>query len=46
MQEVQIERRAGQMKKVFDGDVNCLRHRAERNGPTVLVLRGMDRSHV
>jgi len=44
--EVQIELGVpGKMKKVFDGEVTAWRTELERNGPTVLVLRGMDRSH-
>src|SRR5438132_11179963 len=35
----------GKMKKVFDGEVTAWRTELERSGPTVLVLRGMDRSH-
>src|SRR5256884_765489 len=44
--EVQIELGVpGKMKKVFDGEVTAWRTELERAGPTVLVLRGMDRSH-
>jgi phage protein D len=44
--EVQIELGVpGKMKKVFDGEVTAWRTELERSGPTVLVLRGMDRSH-
>src|SRR3954463_1170381 len=44
--EVKIELGApGKMKKVFDGEVTAWRTELERAGPTVLVLRGMDRSH-
>jgi len=35
----------GKMKKVFDGEVTAWRTELERSGPTVMVLRGMDRSH-
>src|SRR5215470_383076 len=35
----------GKMKNVFDGEVTAWRTELERSGPTVLVLRGMDRSH-
>ncbi|HYV65048.1 MAG TPA: hypothetical protein VE964_02330, partial [Myxococcales bacterium] len=35
----------GKMKKVFDGEVTAWRTELERAGPTVLVLRGLDRSH-
>ncbi len=35
----------GKMKKVFDGEVTAWRTELERSGPTVLVLRGLDRSH-
>ncbi len=44
--EVQIELGLpGKMKKVFDGEVTAWRTELERSGPTVLVLRGLDRSH-
>ena len=44
--EVQIELGLpGKMKKIFDGEVTAWRTELERTGPTVLVLRGMDRSH-
>src|SRR5712671_220965 len=44
--EVQIELGVpGKLKKVFDGEVTAWRTELERAGPTVLVLRGMDRSH-
>jgi uncharacterized protein len=44
--EVQIELGVpGKMKKVFDGEVTAWRTELERAGPTVMVLRGMDRSH-
>ena len=44
--EVQIELGVpGKLKKVFDGEVTAWRTELERSGPTVLVLRGMDRSH-
>src|SRR5947209_1186912 len=35
----------GKLKKVFDGEVTAWRTELERQGPTVLVVRGMDRSH-
>jgi uncharacterized protein len=35
----------GKMKIVFDGEVTAWRHELERRGPTVLVVRGLDRSH-
>src|SRR3954447_9096978 len=35
----------GKLKKVFDGEVTAWRTELERSGPTVLVLRGMDRAH-
>jgi Bacteriophage probable baseplate hub protein len=35
----------GKMKKVFDGEVTAWRTELERAGPTVLVVRGLDRSH-
>jgi uncharacterized protein len=44
--EVKIELGpAGKLKKVFDGEVTAWRTELERSGPTVLVLRGLDRSH-
>jgi phage protein D len=44
--EVEIELGLpGRMNKVFEGEVTAWRHELERNGPTVLVLRGLDRSH-
>src|SRR5437868_10495968 len=44
--EVKIELGVpGKLKKVFDGEVTAWRTELERSGPTVLVLRGMDRSH-
>ena len=44
--EIQIELGVpGKMKKVFDGEVTAWRTELERSGPTVMVLRGMDRSH-
>ena len=44
--EVQIELGVpGKMKKVFDGEATAWRTELERSGPTVLVVRGMDRSH-
>ncbi|HEX9604031.1 MAG TPA: hypothetical protein VF973_09800, partial [Myxococcales bacterium] len=44
--EVQIELGIpGKMKKVFDGEVTAWRTELERSGPTVMVLRGLDRSH-
>src|SRR5260370_15810635 len=44
--EVKIELGVpGKLKKVFDGEVTAWRTEWERSGPTVLVLRGMDRSH-
>src|SRR5438477_12014472 len=44
--EVKIEMGVpGKLKKVFDGEVTAWRTELERNGPTVLVLRGLDRSH-
>jgi phage protein D len=44
--EVKIELGAsGKLKKVFDGEVIAWRTELERAGPSVLVLRGMDRSH-
>jgi uncharacterized protein len=44
--EVKIELGVpGKMKKVFDGEVTAWRTELERSGPTVLVLRGLDRSH-
>jgi phage protein D len=35
----------GKMKKVFDGEVTAWRTELERAGPTVLIVRGLDRSH-
>ena len=44
--EVRIELgEAGKLKQVFDGEVTAWRTELERSGPTVLVLRGLDRSH-
>lgn len=44
--EVKIELGVpGKLKKVFDGEVTAWRTELERSGPTVIVLRGMDRSH-
>src|SRR5438477_2662250 len=44
--EVKIELGVpGKLKKVFDGEVTAWRTELERSGPTVLVLRGSDRSH-
>src|SRR5437016_3172196 len=44
--EVKIELGlSGKLKKVFDGEVTAWRTELERQGPTVLVVRGMDRSH-
>jgi phage protein D len=44
--EVKIELgAAGKLKKIFDGEITAWRTELERSGPTVLVLRGMDRSH-
>jgi phage protein D len=44
--EVKIELGVpGKLKKIFDGEVTAWRTELERDGPTVLVLRGMDRSH-
>src|SRR5437588_6195370 len=44
--EVKIELGTpGKLKKVFDGEVTAWRTELERAGPTVLVLRGMDRAH-
>src|SRR5438309_9337296 len=44
--EVKIELGVpGKLKKVFDGEVTAWRTELERDGPTVLVVRGMDRSH-
>ena len=44
--EVKIELgAAGKLKKVFDGEVTAWRTELERSGPSVLVLRGLDRSH-
>src|SRR4051794_39963239 len=35
----------GQLKPVFKGEVTAWRSELEREGPDVLVIRGMDRSH-
>src|SRR4051812_767709 len=35
----------GKLKKIFDGEVTAWRTELERSGPSVMVLRGMDRSH-
>ena len=44
--EVKIELGVpGKLKKIFDGEVTAWRTELERSGPTVLVLRGLDRSH-
>ena len=44
--EVKIELGVpGKMKKVFDGEVTAWRTELERSGPTVIVVRGLDRSH-
>src|SRR5260370_4562317 len=44
--EVRIELGVpGKLKPVFDGEVTAWRTELERSGPTVLVVRGMDRSH-
>jgi outer membrane protein OmpA-like peptidoglycan-associated protein/phage protein D len=44
--EVKIELGVpGKLKKIFDGEVTAWRTELERSGPTVLVLRGMDRAH-
>jgi outer membrane protein OmpA-like peptidoglycan-associated protein/phage protein D len=44
--EVKIELGVpGKLKKIFDGEVTAWRTELERAGPTVLVLRGMDRAH-
>jgi phage protein D len=44
--EVKIELGVpGKLKNVFDGEVTAWRTELERSGPTVLVVRGMDRSH-
>jgi uncharacterized protein len=44
--EVKIELGVpGKMKKVFDGEVTAWRTELERAGPTVLVVRGLDRVH-
>src|SRR5258708_7285575 len=44
--EVKIELGVpGKLKKVFDGEVTAWRTELERSGPTVLVVRGLDRSH-
>ena len=44
--EVKIELGVpGKLKKVFDGEVTAWRTELERSGPTVMVVRGLDRSH-
>src|SRR5256885_1035586 len=44
--EVKIELGVpGKLKKGFDGEVTAWRTELERSGPTVLVVRGLDRSH-
>jgi phage protein D len=44
--EVKIELGVpGKLKKVFDGEVTAWRTELERAGPTVMVVRGLDRSH-
>ncbi len=44
--EVKIELGVpGKLKKIFDGEVTAWRTELERSGPTVIVLRGLDRSH-
>src|SRR4051812_47220269 len=44
--EVKIELGpVGKLKKVFEGEVTAWRTELERSGPSVLVLRGLDRSH-
>ena len=44
--EVKIELGVpGKLVNVFDGEVTAWRTELERSGPSVLVLRGMDRSH-
>jgi uncharacterized protein len=44
--EVKIELGVpGKMKKVFDGEVTAWRTELERAGPTVMVVRGLDRAH-
>src|SRR5207253_1279774 len=44
--EVKIELGVpGKLKLVFDGEVTAWRTELERSGPTVIVIRGMDRSH-
>lgn len=44
--EVKIELGVpGRLRTVFDGEVTAWRTELERSGPTVLVLRGLDRSH-
>jgi len=44
--EVKIELGpVGKLKKVFHGEVTAWRTELERSGPSVLVLRGLDRSH-
>ena len=44
--EVKIELGVpGKLKTVFDGEVTAWRTELERSGPTVLVVRGLDRSH-
>src|SRR3954467_6822508 len=42
--EVKIELGVpGKLKLVFDGEVTAWRTELERSGPTVIVVRGMDR---
>jgi len=44
--EVKIELGVpGKLQKVFEGEVTAWRTELERSGPSVLVLRGLDRSH-
>ena len=44
--EVKIDLGAiGKLKTVFDGEVTAWRTELENKGPTVIVLRGLDRSH-
>jgi outer membrane protein OmpA-like peptidoglycan-associated protein/phage protein D len=44
--EVKIELGfTGKLAQVFDGEVTAWRTELERSGPTVLVLRGLDRAH-
>lgn len=44
--EVKIELGVpGKLKTIFEGEVTAWRTELERSGPTVLVLRGMDRAH-